>query len=74
MYNGLFSVLPTSQKKKVRHQCALIVMGSLFSSPENFCPADIHVPPVKTLDRSKCISTLSFQTVEGQFDDISSSE
>lgn len=71
MCHGSFSVLPTSQKKKVRHQRALIVMGSLISSPDNFCPADIHVPPVKTLGRSKRISTLSFQAVEGQFDDIS---
>ncbi|PNF32880.1 hypothetical protein B7P43_G01832 [Cryptotermes secundus] len=65
------SFLPTSQKKKVRHQRALIVMGSLISSPDNFCPADVHVPPVKTLGRSKRISALSFQAVEGQFDDIS---
>jgi hypothetical protein len=70
MYHGSFSGLPPSQKKKVRHQRAL-VMGSLISSPDNFCPADIHVPPVKTLGRSKRISTLSFQAVEGQFDDIS---
>jgi hypothetical protein len=50
------------------------MMDSLISSPDNFCPADIHVPPVKILDRSKYKSTLSFQADEGQFDDMSSGE
>jgi hypothetical protein len=72
MYHGSFSVLPPSPKKEVKH--ALFMMDSLISSPDNFCPADIHVPPVKTLGRPKYTSTLSFQAVEGQFDDISSGE
>jgi hypothetical protein len=49
-------------------------MDSLISSPDNFCPADIHVPPVKTWCRARSISALSFQAVEGQFDDVSSGE
>ncbi|XP_021913217.1 leucine-rich repeat protein SHOC-2-like [Zootermopsis nevadensis] len=64
--------LPLSPRKKVQHHRALLVMDSLISSSDNFCPADIHVPPVKTFPRPKCASNLSFQAVEGQFDDVSS--
>jgi hypothetical protein len=72
MHRVSFSVLPPSSKKKVRP--AVLMVDTVVSSPDNFCPADIHVPPVKMLGRSKYTSTLSFQAVEGQFDDISSGE
>jgi len=68
-----FSVLSSSPKKEVYHHRALLVMESLISS-DNFCPSDIHAPPVVSRCRSKYMSTLSSQAVEGQFDDISAGE
>lgn len=61
-------------QKKVHRQCTLLVMESVISSPDHFCPADMHVPPVKALKRSKYVSDMSIQAVDGQFDDVSSGE
>jgi len=69
-----FSVLSPSPKKEVYHHRALLVMESLISSPDNFCPSDIHAPPVVSRCMSKYMSTLSSRTVEGQFDDVSPGE
>ncbi|XP_069690882.1 leucine-rich repeat protein SHOC-2-like isoform X2 [Periplaneta americana] len=65
------TLLPIPSEKKVRQRHALLVMESLWTSPDNFCPADIHVPPVKTWCRPKVIPAVSCQSVEGQFDDAS---
>lgn len=69
-----FSVLSPSPKKEVYHRRALLVMESIISSPDNFCPSDIHAPPVVSRYRSKHMSTLSSRAVEGQFDDVSPGE
>jgi len=69
-----FSVLSPSPKKEVYHHRALLMMESLISSPDNFCPSDIHAAPVISQCRSKYLSTLSSRAVEGQFDDVSPGE
>jgi hypothetical protein len=50
------------------------VMESLISSPDNFCPADMHVPSVRTLRRSRCGPDMCLLAVDGQFDDVSLGE
>ena len=69
-----FSVLRPSPKKEVCHRRALLVVESLITSPDNFCPSDIHVPPIVSRCRSRYMSTLSSRAVEGQFDDVSPGE
>lgn len=65
------TLLPPSPHRKQRIRRALLVEESLISSPDNFCPADIHVPSIKLWNRTKRITSNPLPVVEGQFDDSS---